>query len=212
MRRRRLMRVLRPCATKELRGRPPRECGSRCRKSPCPLEIRAGTLLSGPVGANSRRLGLAIAHGMTQRLCHILVAALAVASPAVAQTVTTPGGTTTKGVVTLGTGSAAPTVAPTSSANPVGTAPSTNSATSAGGGSAGGSTGGAASGGGTSGGQSNFGVGAGVTPSSRATSVGSSGGAVTAPPASAPAWVVCPPSGSSGFAPFLTGTSLSCAP
>jgi hypothetical protein len=66
---------------------------------------------------------------------------------------------------------------------------------------------------------------------------GGSGGAVSAPPAtsassspgqsrsngssatgatagsnSVPAWLLCPPSGASGLAPFLTGTNLSCAP
>ena len=29
---------------------------------------------------------------------------------------------------------------------------------------------------------------------------------------SAPAWLLCPPSGAAGMAPFLTGTNLSCAP
>ena len=29
---------------------------------------------------------------------------------------------------------------------------------------------------------------------------------------SVPAWMLCPPSGASGIAPFLTGTGLSCAP
>ena len=42
-----------------------------------------------------------------------------------------------------------------------------------------------------------------------------SGGSSSAPAGrsgSVPAWLLCPPSGASGMAPFLTGTNLACAP
>ena len=152
--------------------------------------------------------------GMTRRLSYALLAALVPTFPALAQTVVTPGGVAPNGIVTLGTGSSASTLAPASYANPVGAAPSTTSTstTTSGGGSATGSTGGAASSGGISASQSSPASGTRVTSSFRAGSGGSSGSAAVAPPSSAPRWVLCPPSGTSRPAPFLTGTDLSCAP
>jgi hypothetical protein len=159
-----------------------------------------------------RRLRLSVPRGMTQWLFHALMAALAVASPAVAQTAPTSGSVTLNRPVTLGAGSSASTVAPTSYGSPAGAALPTNSTTSQFGGSATGSTGGTASASGSSGSQSSAAGGARVTSSTRAGSGGSSGSAATAPSGSVPGWVLCPPSGTSGLQPFLTGTGLSCAP
>ena len=152
--------------------------------------------------------------GMTRQLCYALLAALVPTFPALAQTVVTPGGVAPNGIVTLGTGSSASTLAPTIYGNPVGAGASTTgtNTTTSGGGSATGSTGGAASSGGISAGQSSPASGTRVTSSLRAGSGGSSGSAAVAPSSSAPRWVLCPPSGTSGLAPFLTGTDLSCAP
>jgi hypothetical protein len=151
---------------------------------------------------------------MTRQLCYALLAALVPTFAALAQTAVTPGGVAPNGIVTLGTGSSASTLAPTIYANPVGAAastPGTNTTTS-GGGSATGSTGAAVSTGGISGTQSSPVSGTSVTSSGRAGSGGSSGSAAIAPSSSAPRWVLCPPSGTSGLTPFLTGTDLSCAP
>jgi hypothetical protein len=41
---------------------------------------------------------------------------------------------------------------------------------------------------------------------------GSSTARATASSNNVPNWLLCPPSGASGMAPFLTGTNLSCAP
>jgi hypothetical protein len=49
-------------------------------------------------------------------------------------------------------------------------------------------------------------------PSGQSGSGGSSTPGTAARSSNVPAWVQCLPSGSSGMAPFLTGTNLSCAP
>src|SRR5271155_2693125 len=132
---------------------------------------------------------------------------IAAAFPALAQTVAAPGSVTSDGVVTLGTGTSLSAVSPTTSVTPAATQATPSTTT---GGSATGSAGSAASTSGAAGGAS--GSQSITTSSSRAASGGSSGSATTAPSSSAPAWVLCLPSGASGMQPFLAGTDLSCAP
>jgi hypothetical protein len=38
------------------------------------------------------------------------------------------------------------------------------------------------------------------------------GTGTTARSSSVPSWLLCPPTGAGGLAPFVTGTDLSCAP
>jgi hypothetical protein len=69
----------------------------------------------------------------------------------------------------------------------------------------------------SSGGGSGTGAGAGPVTSAPAASaaLGGSAAAGTAARSSSnnvPAWLLCPPSGATGMAPFVTGTGLSCAP
>ena len=52
----------------------------------------------------------------------------------------------------------------------------------------------------------------GSTTSGSARSAGSSGTGTTARSSSVPSWLLCPPTGAGGLAPFVTGTDLSCAP
>jgi hypothetical protein len=154
---------------------------------------------------------------MRDAIRYAALISIAAALPALAQTAATPGGITRNGTVTLGTGTSTPAVSPTTNVNPTATTQATPSTTA--GGSATGSAGGAPSTSGASGGATS-GVSGGVsgsrsstTSSSRpASGGGSSGSAATAPSSSAPAWVLCQPSGSSGMQPFLAGTNLSCAP
>lgn len=56
------------------------------------------------------------------------------------------------------------------------------------------------------------GAGSGSTNSVSGGSGGSSGAGTSARSGSIPGWLVCPPTGATGFAPFVDGTSLSCAP
>lgn len=140
---------------------------------------------------------------------YAVLVSIAAAFPALAQTAATPGGVTSNGIVTLAPGTSASTVPATTIVTPTAAAQATPSTTT--GGSATGSAGSGGSTGGTTGSQSSSLRNTGTTPS-RAASGGSSGSATTGPSSSAPAWVVCPPSGSSGIQPFLAGTNLSCAP
>jgi hypothetical protein len=65
---------------------------------------------------------------------------------------------------------------------------------------------------------SSVGAGSARSTTSAASSSGQSGSGGSSAPGTAastssvPAWLLCPPSGASGMAPFLTGTNLSCAP
>jgi hypothetical protein len=146
---------------------------------------------------------------------YAVLVSIAAAFPALAQTAATPGGVTRNGTVTLGTGTSVSAVSPATSGTPAAATQATATTTTGGSTtvSAGGapSTGGA-SGGGASGSRSSTSGISGSPSSSRAASGGSSGSATTAPSSSAPAWVLCPPSGASGMQPFLAGTDLSCAP
>jgi len=132
---------------------------------------------------------------MTKRLYVLWLFSIALAGTAAAQTTATTSGTagTTLanpyGAVTL-SGITAPLVAAASS--------STGGSTS--------STGG-----------SGTGAGAGSGASAPAASPASGGPAAagTASRSSSnnvPDWLLCPPSGATGIAPFVTGTNLSCAP
>jgi len=70
----------------------------------------------------------------------------------------------------------------------------------------------------SSGGGSGTGAGAGPGPGTSAPAASpASGGAAAGTAArsssnNVPAWLLCPPSGATGMAPFVTGTNLSCAP
>jgi hypothetical protein len=156
---------------------------------------------------------------------YAVLVSIAAAFPALAQTAATPGGITRNGTVILGTGTSVSAVSPATSGTPAAatqatattttggsTTVSAGGAPSTGGASGGGASGGGASGGGASGSRSSTPGISGSPSSSRAASGGSSGSATTAPSSSAPAWVLCPPSGASGMQPFLAGTDLSCAP
>ncbi|HLY45333.1 MAG TPA: hypothetical protein VKQ73_07120 [Stellaceae bacterium] len=114
----------------------------------------------------------------------------AAALPAIAQTATSTAGTVgsaaTRNGFPVGGGAASlPTLAPGASAAATTTAAA-----------AGGSVAASGAGGGFGGGGSAVGSGGTARP-------GGGGGEN---------WVLCPPAGASGIAPFLTGTDLSCAP
>jgi hypothetical protein len=134
---------------------------------------------------------------MAKPLYMALLFSVVLADAAAAQTSGTAGTTQANpyGAVTL----PGATVTPSTAA----TAPSNSAAsTSSGGGSGGG--GGA-------------GAGAGAGASAPATSPASSGSAAAGTAARSTsnnvrAWLLCPPSGATGMAPFVTGTDLSCAP
>jgi len=67
----------------------------------------------------------------------------------------------------------------------------------------------------SSGGGSGAGAGAGTSAPAASPASGGSAAAGTATRSSSnnvPAWLLCPPSGATGMAPFVTGTNLSCAP
>jgi len=69
----------------------------------------------------------------------------------------------------------------------------------------------------SSGGGSGTGAGAGPGTPTVAASPASGGSAAAGTAArsssnNVPAWLLCPPSGATGMAPFVTGTNLSCAP
>jgi hypothetical protein len=146
---------------------------------------------------------------------YAVLVSIAAAFPALAQTAATPGGVTRNGTVTLGAGTSASAVSPATSVTPAAATQATASTTT--GGSTTGSAGGAPSTSGASGGASGSrsstpGISGSPSSSRPVSGGGSSGSATTAPSSSAPAWVMCPPSGASGIQPFLAGTALSCAP
>lgn len=141
------------------------------------------------------------------RLVPLLLAALTPVAAA-QSAATTPGvaGTTNPyGAVALPTTSgAANAAAQTSSAAP-------QSGTTSGGSTTGGSgTGSNSSAASPSGARS--GIGSGSTTSASGGSGGSSSPGTSARSGSVPDWLLCPPTGATGFAPFVEGTSLSCAP
>jgi hypothetical protein len=74
------------------------------------------------------------------------------------------------------------------------------------------STGAASSTGSGSGSASSVATTGGSTTSGSTGSGNSSATGTTARSSTAPGWVLCPPTGASGLAPFVTGTDLSCAP
>jgi hypothetical protein len=132
---------------------------------------------------------------MAKPLHLVLLLAAAFAAPAAAQNAAPSSGTAGSGLTTTFGAVKLPATGTTSSTAPSGSG-NLATGTPAGGGSA---------------------TGAG-RPSSSATG-GSpgrsgSGGSSGAPSGSSgvPAWLLCPPPGSAGEAPFLTGTNLSCAP
>ena len=131
---------------------------------------------------------------MVKPLYTAFLFSLVLAGPAVAQTAATTGGVAGTslanpyGAVTLpGT--------PTPSSGAAGQSSSTASTSSAGG-----SGSGAGAGSGTS---------APAPASSRSAATGT---AARSGSSNVPAWLLCPPPGASGMAPFVTGTDLSCAP
>ena len=110
-------------------------------------------------------------------------------------------------------------VAGTNLANPFGAVnlPATGTASSTTASGSGTSTTGASSGGGFGAASTGSSGAAAVTSSGQSGSGqsgsgGSSGAGAPAGSGAVPAWLLCPPSGSSGLAPFMTGTNLSCAP
>ena len=113
--------------------------------------------------------------------------------PAAAQTTGTTSGV---GGITLANPYGAVTL-PTTTATTATVGPTTTAAT------------GSTSGGG---GGSNGAATGGSTTSGSARSAGSSGTGTTARSSSVPSWLLCPPTGAAGLAPFVTGTDLSCAP
>ena len=104
-----------------------------------------------------------------------------------------------------------PGVAGTSLATPYGAVilPTTTATTAATATTSGTSATGSTSGGG--GGSNAAGTG-GSTTSGTTRSAGSSGTGTTGRSSSVPSWLLCPPTGAGGLAPFVTGTDLSCAP
>jgi hypothetical protein len=129
------------------------------------------------------------------QLALLLAAAFAV--PAAAQNTAPTSGVAGSGLTTTYGAIKLPATGTASSTAPVGSGSLTTGA-SAGGGSATGAGRANASATGASSGSTGSG--------------GSSGAGVGTGSSSVPAWLLCPPSGAAGGAPFLTGTTLSCAP
>ena len=133
---------------------------------------------------------------MVKPLYTAFLFSLMLAGPAAAQTTATTGGTAGTslanpyGAVTL-----PGTTTPTSGA--AGQSSSTASTSSAGGSGSG------------AGGGSGASAAAGAPASSRSAATGT---AARSGSSNVPAWLLCPPPGASGMAPFATGTGLSCAP
>jgi hypothetical protein len=102
----------------------------------------------------------------------------------------------------------------TNIANPLGAVnlPATGTTSSPAASGSGTSTAGASSGGGSGAASAGASGSAAITSSGQSGSGGSSRAGAPASSGAVPAWLLCPPSGASGLAPFLTGTNLSCAP
>jgi len=151
--------------------------------------------------------------GVNAAACCAALFSLAVALPAVAQTAATSA-VTPNGIVTLSTGSAVPTAAPTTYPSPTASAPPVSGTTSAvaGTSSATRSVGGAGSGVAGLGGGSGPVGGVRGAASARGVSGGSSGSTTGAPSGAVPTWVLCPPPAAPGGQPFFSGTDLSCTP
>ena len=148
---------------------------------------------------------------MAKPLRLALLLPVVLAASAAAQTATTSRGVTGTslaspyGAVSLPantiTATSAATATPSSSAAGTGT-----------GASSGGAASGASSATGSSGTRSSTLGSVGAASSGRTASSGSSGGGAAGPSINVPAWLLCPPAGAGGLAPFVAGTDLSCAP
>src|SRR6516162_2249132 len=149
--------------------------------------------------------------GMMRLVSYATLFSVAIVAHAFAQTTVSPSGVTSGGVVNLGNN--VTVLSTVTGANPstvIATQPTTPTISGAapGGSNAGTATTSSSAGGGT--------ASASGTPRARSSSSPSSGGSSASATGTAssnvPAWLLCPPSGASGTEPFVSGTSLSCAP
>lgn len=134
---------------------------------------------------------------MAKRLYISLLFLIVLAGPAAAQTTATTSGTAGITLANLYGAVALPGTTATSSTAAAAPSTAVASPSSANGSSAG------------------SGAGPSTAPAASSATPGSSGSSKAGTAANSnnvPAWLLCPPSGATGMAPFVTGTNLSCAP